>query len=109
MTSDEAKALMDRWSIGVEGGPDILSDYDVKTFLTKDHPGVEHMAYVVKLQVRNKDVNHTTIHYIRADQWNQHDEKGRELLKYIANLHVAIGMRDTLTSAKYSTCPTCKA
>lgn len=102
MTSEQAKELMDRWSIGVEGGPDILSDYDVKTFLRKDHPGVEQMAWVVKLQVRNKNVNHTTIHYITSEQWNQHDEKGRELLKLIANLNTAIGMRDMLTSAQYS-------
>jgi hypothetical protein len=109
MTSDEAKILMDKWSIGVEGGPDILSDYDVKNFLPKDAPGIEQMGYVVKLQVRNGTVNHTSISFTLASVWNIATAQEREMLKTINNLHVVIGMRDTLTSAQYSTCPVCKA
>lgn len=109
MTSDEAKLLMDKWSIGIEGGPDILSDYDIKTYLTKEMPPVEQIGYAVKVQVRSGQLNHIAIEVMPRDAWDKADAGAKEILKELVRVRVTLVMLRILCSRQYTNCESCKS
>lgn len=102
MTSEQALEMIDGYGIWQDGGPEILSDYDVKNNLNKDCPSVEMTGYVLKVSVRVKTEIKIYIYQVTSEAWNNSSAGGKELHKVLARASARLGLLTALTSR---TCP----
>lgn len=96
MNSESALQLIDRYAIGVEGGPDILSDMDLKTTPGSIPP--ERTGWAFRIAVRVGDKNLTFTYQVEIESWQKADDGVRKLLMHIGRLTARMTLLTQLTS-----------
>lgn len=96
MNSETALQLIDKYAIGVEGGPEILSDADLKSTPGTIPP--ERTGWAFKICVRVGSQNLTFVYQVDIENWQKSDDGAKTLYQHIARLTARFTLLSQLTS-----------